>query len=278
MIGKLLKFNKLPLNIYLPLANCFFRRHSTSTRTEIVQQVGKFLSDSEQQSREKADLFIGTGQYYQHKTDDRVIVLSTDFEGDNSHPQSYCEIIDASLNASEVSSLAQEISLHPSKPLLYSGELDCVDKSPWNFGYSVHPKFSIFSKQGLVCRLSHSSKTAAFRLFTGSLFENVCLSDISYVQLSLSGEPWFERTLELKLRSGEILEVIGDYRREGSKGLAELMMSTDWMVKAAGQICLITRQQSDNCDISLRLPKELRGDFNQWVALRNSVWAVESSK
>ena len=251
-----------------------FKRHS-STRAEIMEHVKSVLS--QKQGNQTTCVFIGTGQYFEHKTDDRVIVLAADFSGHKSRIWSVCEIIDTGMKATDVGPLTHDLALYSSQAVIYQGELDCVNNLPWKFGYSILPHFSLFSKQDLICTLSHSEHKTFINIFSEQSSKSVCLSDISHVQLRVSAEPWLGRCMELELKSGESLKLIDDFKQEGSKDLCDLMMSTEWLVKAAGQICVVARQQPD-CHISLRLPRELMGDFNEWVSLRNSLWAVESTK
>eukprot|EP00117_Sycon_ciliatum_P003106 scpid63456/ scgid8041/ len=49
-----------------------------------------------------------------------------------------------------------------------------------------------------------------------------------------------------------------------------IVMSTEWMVKLAGRICLACHQNKH--PVSLRLPNVLRADSNKWVEFRNEMW------
>ena len=60
-------------------------------------------------------------------------------------------------------------------------------------------------------------------------------------------------------------------------GLASLMLTTEWMVKAAGHLCLTARQFGDT-KVSLKLPSVLRADVNPWIAMRNKIWVENSNE
>lgn len=222
-------------------------------------------------------LFVGTGQYYEHKTNERVVILSL---GDDENLRPPVMLHDTAVQRDEVEKLEQELSSLSSVGSVHSGELDSVQDAPWKFGFVLKPSFSIFSVSGFCCQLQQSSSEGMyFRIFDEHLHEDIPLSDIEHIQVSLSPEPWEERKLQLKMKNGDVVSVVEDREENvpSKDGLASLMLSTEWMVKAAGHMCITARQFGDT-KVSLKLPPVLRADVNPWVAMRNRIWAEKSNE
>ncbi|XP_031555160.1 uncharacterized protein LOC116292057 [Actinia tenebrosa] len=217
----------------------------------------------------KTQIFLGTGQYYAHEANERIVVLSLGESGSLDAP---LELLDTGIPSEDIHKLEKEIIKLPQCSLLASGEVDSVHEEPWNFGFIRKPNFSIFCKFGYNVIIKELNAGPAFRVFNGPLFEDVYLRNVMNLQIKLSEEPWHERKLELLVKNGEPLTVLEDLREEGLKDLGEVMTSTEWMVKAAGYMCLMARQIGNSPRVSLRLPEELRADMNPWVDLRNKAW------
>ncbi|XP_020913608.1 uncharacterized protein LOC110251255 [Exaiptasia diaphana] len=224
----------------------------------------------------KTHIFIGTGQYYSHKTNERVIALSL---GKSNSLETPLEILDAGIPSEDLQKLEKEIGML-SNCSLVSGEVDSVYEEPWSFGFSNNPQFSIFSKFGYCLTVTKLKAGPAFRVYNGPLCEEIYLRNIQDIQVRLSEQPWEERKLEVKLKDGEILTVVEDLRPNGSVDLGELMVSTEWMVKAAGHMCLFARVVGNCKDVLLKLPNPLRAENNPWIELRNKTWIerVEDKK
>lgn len=228
--------------------------------------------------RQKTRIFIGTGQYYSHKINERVVVLSL---GGTSNPAGTpLEVLDAGIPSEDLPKLQKEIQMLPNCSQLESGEFDSVYEEPWSFGFTNQPHFSIFSKYGYCLTIASLKAGPAFRVYNGPLHEDIYLKNIQDIQVRLSEEPWVERKLEIKLKDGEILTVVEDLRQSGSVDLGELMVSTEWMVKAAGHMCLAARVVGNYKDVLLKLPDPLRAENNPWIELRNNTWCerVENEK
>lgn len=219
-------------------------------------------------------IFIGTGQYYEHENNERVIILSL---GDNENLRPPVMLLDTIIQRDEVNKLEQEIASLPCVGAINSGELDGTQRGPWKFGFVLKPPFSIFSASGFCCQLRHSSlRQAHFRIFGESLFEDIPLSNVEHVQVSLSPEPWDERKLQLKMKNGDVVSVVEDCEQSIHCDLASLMISTEWMVKCAGHLCIMARQFGGT-KVPLKLPSVLRADVNPFVAMRNRLWAEKSN-
>ena len=223
-------------------------------------------------------LFIGTGQYYEHDRNERVVVLSL---GDDENLKPPVMLLDTVVQRDEVGKLEQEVASLPSVGFIYSGEFDCIKDRPWKFGFVHKPPFSVFSASGFCCQLRHVSLEEPYLKICGeSLYEDIPLSNIEHVKVSLSPEPWEERKLQLKLKDGDVVSVVEDSEENISRDhtcrLASLMISTEWMVKCAGHLCIATRQFGQT-SISLKLPSVLTADVNPWVAMRNKLWAENNS-
>jgi hypothetical protein len=217
----------------------------------------------------KTQIFLGTGQYYAHETNERIVAVSL---GGRDSLDAPLQLLDTGIPSEDIDELEREILKLPECLLLASGEIDSVHEEPWTFGFIRNPNFSIFSKFEYNLIIKELTAGPAFRVFNGPLFEDFYLQNVQNIQIKLSEEPWTERKLELVLKSEEILTVLEDLREDGSKDLGELMTSTEWMVKAGGFMCLIARQNGNCHGVSLKLPAELRAGANPWVDLRNQTW------
>ena len=224
-------------------------------------------------------MFVGTGQYYDHKTNERVVIISL---GENGNLELPIVLHDTSLLRGEVDKVEKELNSLSDVGCVHSGELDSVQDSPWKFGFACKPSFSIFSTSGFCCQFWHSKiEGKCFRIFDEHmhLHEDVPLSEIEHIQVALSPEPWEERKLQLKMKNGDLVSVLEDSGENISNenGLASLMLTTEWMVKAAGHMC-ITARQFGATTVSLKLPSVLRAEVNPWVAMRNKIWAEKNSE
>ena len=222
------------------------------------------------------NLFVGTGQYFEDEKNERVIVLSLGDDG-NSRPP--LMLLDTIIPRNEVDNLENELNSLPPVNSVCSGELDSIQHGPWKFGFVQKPSFSVFSTFGFCCQLQYSSLQEAYlRIFGKGLYEDILVSNIERVQVSLSPEPWEERRLQLKMKNGDVVSIVEDCLESvtSEHGLASLMISTEWMVKCAGHLCMTVRHLGGT--LSLKLPSVLRADVNPWVAMRNKLWAEKINK
>ena len=264
------------------LANSRISRLSSSfsrSFSETIERIKELLTArSNDELRNKITrLFVGTGQYYEHETKERVIILSL---GDDENRRPPFMLHDTTLHPDEVVKLEHELNSLPLVGLLHSGELDSVKNSPWKFGFVHKPAFSIFSASGFCCQLRQSnSEGGYFRIFDENVHEDIPLSGIEHIQVFLSPEPWEERKLQLKMKNGDVVSIVEDREESmyNDDGLASLMLTTEWMVKAAGYLCLTARQFGDT-KVSLKLPSVVRADVNPWVAMRNKIWAEKCNE
>ena len=140
-------------------------------------------------------LFVGTGQYSENDRNERVVVLSL---GDDENLKPPVMLLDTVMHRDEVGKLEQEVASLPSVGFIHSGELDCIKDGPWKFGFVHKPPFSVFSVSGFCCQLRHVGLEEPYlRIFDESLYEDIPLSNIEHVQVSLSPEPWVETSLVL---------------------------------------------------------------------------------
>ena len=264
------------------LTNSRIKRLSSSfsrSFSETIERIKELLAaKSNDELRSKTTrLFLGTGQYYEHETNERVIILSL---GDDENTRPPFMLHDTTLHRDELVKLEHGLNALPLVGLLHSGELDSVHDSPWKFGFVHKPSFSIFSSSGFCCQLRQSnSEGRYFRIFDEQVYEDIPLSGIEHIQVFLSPEPWEERKLQLKMKNGDVVSVVKDIEENlySDDGLASLMLTTEWMVKAAGHLCLTARQFGDT-KVSLKLPSVLRADVNPWIAMRNKIWVENSNE
>lgn len=266
--------NSLLTNSRIKRPSSSFSRSFSETIERIKELLTAKSNDDELRSK-TTRLFLGTGQYYEHETNERVIILSL---GDDENTRPPLMLHDTTLHHDELVKLEHGLSSLPLLGLLYSGELDSVHDSPWKFGFVHKPSFSIFSASGFCCQLRQSNSEGwYFRVFDEHVHEDIPLSGIEHIQVFLSPEPWEERKLQLKMKNGDVVSVVEDIEENmySDDGLASLMLTTEWMVKAAGHLCLTARQFGDT-KVSLKLPSVLRADVNPWIAMRNKIWAESS--
>ena len=264
------------------LANSRIKRPSSScsrSLSEIIERINELLTaKTNDELRSKTTrLFLGTGQYYEHETNERVIILSL---GDDENTRPPFMLHDTALHRDELVKLEHGLNSLPLVGLLHSGELDSVHDSPWKFGFVHKPTFSIFSASGFCCQLRQSNSEGwYFRICNEHVHEDIPLLDIEHIQVFLSPEPWEERKLQLKMKNGNVVSVVKDIEENmySDDGLASLLLTTEWMVKAAGHLCLTARQFGDT-KVSLKLPSVLRADVNPWIAMRNKIWAEKSNE
>lgn len=276
--------NKVPFISKTLLTNSRRNRCSSSfshSFSETIENVKESLATKSKDVllSKSTKLFVGTGQYYDHETNERVVIISL---GEDENLEPPIMLHDTSLPRGEVDELEKELSSLPVVGWVHSGELDSVQDTPWKFGFVYKPSFAIFSTSGVCCQFQqYGVEGTCFRIFDEHmhLHEDVPILDIEHIQVALSPEPWEERKLQLKMKNGDVVSVVEDHEGNISNedGLASLMLTTEWMVKAAGHMC-ITARQFGATGVSLKLPSVLRADVNPWVAMRNKIWAEKNNE
>ena len=260
------------------ILNPIFTRSISDAIVRVKQSLTAKLNET---TRNEVDaggtnLFVGTGQYFEDEKNERVIVLSLGDDG-NSRPP--LMLLDTIIPRNEVDNLENELNSLPPVNSVRSGELDSIQHGPWKFGFVQKPSFSVFSTFGFCRQLQYSSlQGACLRIFGKGLYEDILVSNIEHIQVSLSPEPWEERRLQLKMKNGDVVSIVEDCLESvtSEHGLASLMISTEWMVKCAGHLCVTVRHLGGT--LSLKLPSVLRADVNPWVAMRNKLWAEKINK
>lgn len=113
----------------------------------------------------------------------------------------------------------------------------------------------------------------------------ISTASVTAVGIRLSEEPWIQRQLFILTKDGEQDEVtLLEYEETRDGGitalasehdLANLMVSSEWLTKAAGHLALRLTKLAGR-RIPLLLPSELREDGNVWVQMRNQMWLSEA--
>ena len=225
-------------------------------------------------------LYVGTGQYFQDQDNDRLIFLALHSLPDNSKEDGVNvlslpeTILDCCMNPDHYDKLMKSLEntefIH--NPIS-TGELDFIGNGDWSFGFSVKPSFSLFSRlNGIYSSFVPKGKTSThLRVCNNGLFEDIPIQDISSVNVSLSPDPWNERTIDLELHGGELLTIL-DMEVEGdNRDLSSLMIDTEWLVVCAGLLCLNIRKALIS-NVTLKLPRVLTTQGNPWVEVRQKAW------
>lgn len=215
-----------------------------------------------------AAIFAGTGQYYQEKEQDRVVMLNIvdDFLRDSSISVFESQpLLDCSLKDTDVDLLMDNLKSHSKLPV-YNGEVDIIDSCPWQFGFSLKP-FSIFTTVERVLLFDDK------KLFVNTLGEQneIPVEDVEYVGLWVSEEPFNERRLFLGLKGLTTKLLLSVDRDNKNCDLAKLTMDTEWMMKAAALLC-VHISRAGNSNVFLKVSPCLQPMNNEWVAMRQKVW------
>jgi len=249
------------LSMFPPVCNKY-----TSGVTKI-RDFGKSLTTILETFTDGA-VFAGAGQYHPAE-EDRIVVLHF---GENFLTNTIVSqfetktILDGCVPNSDVDLVMDSVKQHSSLPV-YNGELDFINSSPWQFGFTLKP-FSIFSAEERIC-LIKNDKTVATNI-NGRL-EVIPLQDIDFVGLAVSDEPYNNQRLFIRLKSKETKTLIEIERSHEACDLAKLTVDTEWLMKAAALLCLnLNKQSGDN--IQLKMSAPLQPINNPWVAQRQKIW------
>lgn len=223
-----------------------------------------------------------TGQYFD---DDaqliRNIVLK--FSDDLAEDVSPQPILDAVLTNHECKVLTDILVDTKECRYLSEGEVDCVGASDWNYGYILYPYFAFFTPNSLVLHQNVENKTLlhVHRRNNSNLDQKLWMKDIESVFVRFSEKPWSEQTLGVRLLRDQmdIVTHHNDFLPQTSSSeeitrsdLGEVMINTEWMVKAAAQLVYVLSCNRNKRHVPLYLPKVVQADNNPFVELRNSLW------
>lgn len=235
------------------------------------------------QSAGKGHYYHVTGQYYDHDpTLIRNIVMKI---GENFEPK---VILDAACSDSEIKILTNLLVDSLECRNISSGEVDSIGSEDWNYGYVLEPSFTIFSNDDIVLQQNDQNKDL-MQLNSRRGFpigQKIWMKDIENVFVDLSPRPWATQTLGIRTLSEQITLltneqdfVTRDSDEDGEPSyeeLGEIMMNTEWIVKAAAQLVYVsTKNRFKNANIPLYVPRVVQADLNPWVAMRNSLWQNE---
>lgn len=202
-------------------------RHFTKQNISIAR-----LTDATKQLTEALDIcnegaiFAGTGQYIfkNNRGEDRMTVLNF---GENflkdAHGVSRFDtkaLIDGCVDSGDMDSLMDTIKQHSRVPV-YTGELDFITTSPWQYGFTLKP-FSIFTADERLCvvvdDLVHISVAGSVRAIN--------VADIAFVGLGVSDEPYNEQRLFFRLVDKTTVTLIEVERNHTACDLAKLTVDT----------------------------------------------------
>lgn len=213
-------------------------------------------------------IFAGIGQYYHEKEQDRVIMLNLvdDFLNDykinifDSQP-----VLDCCLKDTDVDMFLDNLKTQSKIPV-YNGEVDLINGSSWENGFCLKP-FSMFTVDERVLLLHEK------HIYINTLGEvqAIPVSDVEYIGLWVSEEPYNERRLMLGLKDLKSRTLVSVERNSTNCDLATLTVDTEWMMKAAALLC-VNLSRSGNSNIFLKVSPCLQPINNQWVAMRQKIW------
>lgn len=235
--------------------------------TPLTQDAGEFMAKVLEYSKTGA-FFAGTGQYYQVKDQDRIVVLNfaEDFIADTQvNLFDTVTLLDCSLKLTDVDLFMQNIKGVSNLPI-YNGEVDFLHTAPWQYGFTLKP-FSIFSGDERICFLK-DDKIYLSNLGHTEVFD---VADVDHVSLWVSDEPYNEKKLVLNLKGNINKTLISVEQNIVYCDLATLTVNTEWMMKAAALLCVnLTRKGNESAH--LRLSPVLQPVNNNWVAIRQKIW------
>ena len=238
-----------------------------NTKSPTIQDATTYLADV-LKNYKTGCLFAGTGQYFQQQVDhDRVLMLhfAENFLTDEKLSLFDTSLlIDCCLRYSDVDYFMKNIKTHSNLPVYY-GEVDFLESSSWHYGFTLEP-FSIFSGDERICFLENDY------LFISTYGKPKVynISDIKYVGLWVSDEPYNERKLLIGLNSGKSKNLVYTTKENLHCDLAALTVDTEWMMKAAALLCLKLAQKDHK--VQLKISPVLQPGNNDWVAIRQKIW------
>lgn len=240
---------------------------NTTTPPPVVQDADKFISTVLSTCR-SGSIFAGTGQYHESTVEDRILMLNF---GENflTDPDvslfDTTPLLDCCVKPSDLDTLLEDVKLHSNLPV-YNGEVDFINKSDWQYGFTLKP-FSIFSGDERICFIKADQIYTSFEGKT----EVIDIKDIEYVGLFVSDEPYNERKLLLGLKGKPSKTLLFVERHDTQCDLGELTVDTEWMMKTAALLCVnLTRYGNDK--VHLKLSPVLLPGNNPWVAMRHKLW------
>jgi len=264
-MGKQLTLRKSFGNRFLHVSTVFFDKNHIEKQT--IQDASTFLNNM-LLSCKGAAIFAGTGQYHEEKEQDRLVMLNfvDDFLQDSAISVfDSQELLDCCLKDTDVDLLLDNLKSHSKFPV-YNGEVDIIDSSPWQYGFTLKP-FSIFSQVERILLFNDG------KLYINTLGEvqNIPISDVEYVGLWVSEEPYNERRLLLGLKGLQTRLLLYVERDHKNCDLAKLTVDTEWMMKAAALLC-VNISRAGNSNIYLKVSPCLQPLNNEWVAMRQKIW------
>jgi len=232
-----------------------------------VQDASKFLSTI-LGGCNSGSIFAGTGQYHELKDQDRILMLNF-AENFLADPQvslfDTTPILDCCVKHADVDTLIEDVKLRSPLPV-YNGEVDFINSSSWQYGFTLKP-FSIFSGDERICFISENTIHTSIDGHT----EIIQISDVDYVGLWVSEEPYNERRLLFGLKNRRSKTLIFVEKSETQCDLGTLTVDTEWMMKTAALLCVnITRKGNER--VHLKVSPALQPANNQWVAMRQKIW------
>eukprot|EP00055_Hartaetosiga_balthica_P013312 m.67727 g.67727 ORF g.67727 m.67727 type:complete len:357 (-) comp8225_c0_seq4:551-1621(-) len=176
---------------------------------------------------------------------------------------------------------------------IWHGEVDGIGVSDWQYGFAKHHTMCIFDTHGVLAEIGQENGVPL--LLLRDYKRSIPLDDIVDVRVTLSAN-WDRRALVVthlienadEKSEVEGVELVVDFHinnnsnetdsnvagvetlEETEKDETELMVTTEWMVKAAGS--LIVALKNYGYDAQLRLPRQLLPSHNPQVAQRMAAW------
>eukprot|EP00118_Oscarella_pearsei_P024491 m.306176 g.306176 ORF g.306176 m.306176 type:complete len:294 (+) comp41023_c0_seq1:2336-3217(+) len=278
----------LNLRRLIPSSGSSFRRlcrrliASGAPQSDLTALVNEIEAKLPKDRSSHVGLFLGTSQYNatpkvtaETPDSNRLVVLCLGDAWTPFRDTPPREILDVTTSCT-LNEVAKAVRAAGLSQKILTGEVDCLGKRAWSHGYSVED-FSIFSRVEPVLWTKVFFTGPAFCVASGSRFH---VDDVISVQVKMSDEPWEERSLQLEVKNKEkkelvsILEMVSSLEEVTGDAMADLVFSTEWIVKAGAQLCIASsRLSSLGHRPQLKLPRVLLEDSNVYVRLRNDAWA-----
>ncbi|EDV22892.1 hypothetical protein TrispH2_006596 [Trichoplax sp. H2] len=254
-------------------------RNAHHTLKDVLNEVDKKL----EANVESKHLFLGTCRYYNHKVNDRFVIvnLGDRIAVEDAWSQPQC-LIDTALSRDDIEELKKSIPKLTRCASFSVGEVDGYFNSPWQFGYYLQPNFTVFTTLGLQFMMRTIVNEKILFLHNGACKgQSINLAHVDSVRVEVSDDPWSSRNLILKMKdSDELKDIIEDSRinldAESKRDLASLMIETEWLVTVAAYLS-IAATTAANRKVPLQLADVLTTRGNPWVEMRNSAWIKDSN-
>ncbi|EGD75550.1 hypothetical protein PTSG_06620 [Salpingoeca rosetta] len=208
-------------------------------------------------------------------------------DDDGSHHTAVEEVLDVVLPAFAGETLLEQQLRQHGTLGVWRGEVDALGLSSWQYGFVKHHTLAFFNTRGVLAEVGqHAGEPVLFLNPQQQQQEQqeeegqqqqqqqqpvsvLPLADIADVRVRLAEEA---KTLAVFTADQQEIPILRDDAVDDIDATDEgqVMIASEWMVKAAGSLVALLRQYGHTAQ--LRLPRVLLQEHNARVAARNKGW------